>query len=713
MDYRVLLSILLLSVPSALRAQDPPPPAVPAEVGEVPTFPAEVEQVTVDVVVTDKKHNPISGLSSADFSLEEDGVSQQIVSFEAIELPAEPPDIPALPPPPLSTNVRQSVRRGAERTFIIVFDNIHLTPFRAHRAKDAVAAFLKTGVRSGDRVTLMATVGGAWWSTRMPDGREELMSLLKRLEGRRIPDSSPDRMSDHEAMRIHIYHDNDVMARVGRRFETYGVSGSSYRDRGGAGFGGFGDPWVRGRASEIYYAAATRNRLSLSLIIRMLEALGEAKGRKSMVLVSDGFIYDPNLPEFRDVVQAARRSNVAIYFLDTRGLGGMPAYFSAEFGAPLDTRDIGSAFLETQDEAAGAESLASDSGGFSVKNSNDLSKGILRIAAESRVYYLLGYLPSNPARDGKYRKIKVRVNRKSIRVRARKGYYAPFDDTTIADRDPEEVDPQIQQALDSPYELDGVPLRMTAYVFDETLLGKASVMVVADVDVREFGFEEKEGRLADTLEFLMVVAHHETGEFYRYDQQVVMNLRPETREQLNRTWFPIVRDFELAEGGYQAKIVVRDKASRAVGTLVHSFEVPDLGALRTSTLVLSDSVVGADGGVDTRPSPSILARREFAIGSMFYCSYDVYGAAREESTGMPRVKGGFQILRLGGGIHTRMELEPILPTSLGRLSRLVGVKLDGTSPGEYEAVLSIEDTISGKTLEIREPFTVVAPAAGN
>jgi len=98
---------------------------------------------------------------------------------------------------------------------------------------------------------------------------------------------------------------------------------------------------------------------------------------------------------------------------------------------------------------------------------------------------------------------------------------------------------------------------------------------------------------------------------------------------------------------------------------------------------------------------------------MFYCSYDVYGAAREESTGMPRVKGGFQILRLGGGIHTRMEPEPILPTSLGTLSRLVGVKLDGTSPGEYEAVLSLEDTISGKTLEIREPFTVVAPAAGN
>ncbi|MBW2263913.1 MAG: hypothetical protein JRG91_18285 [Deltaproteobacteria bacterium] len=337
----------------------------------------------------------------------------------------------------------------------------------------------------------------------------------------------------------------------------------------------------------------------------------------------------------------------------------------------------------------------------------------MRITAESRVYYLLGYIPTNAARDGKYRKIKVRVSRKGTKVRARKGYYAPLDDSMVAERDPEKVDPQIQQALDSPYELDGVPIRMTAYVFDETLLGKANVVVAADVDVREFGFEEKEGRLADTLEFLMVVAHHETGEFYRYDQAVAMNLRPETREKLNRTWFPIVREFELAEGGYQAKIVVRDQSARKVGTLVHSFEVPDLGALRTSTPILSDSVHGAEAGAETRPSPSILARREFEVGSMFYCSYDVYGAAREEATGMPHVKAGFRIRRQDGGFHTLMDPELILPTSLGTLSRLVGVKLDGTSPGEYEVILSLEDTLSSKTLEIREPFTVVEPAAGN
>ena len=127
------------------------------------------------------------------------------------------------------------------------------------------------------------------------------------------------------------------------------------------------------------------------------------------------------------MVQAARRSNVAIYFLDTRGLTGMSIYNTAEFGPALDTQDLGAAFTENLEASEGSESIASDSGGFSVKNTNDLSKGIQRIASESRNYYLVGYVSQNAARDGKFRKISVKVARKDVQVRARKGYYAPQD----------------------------------------------------------------------------------------------------------------------------------------------------------------------------------------------------------------------------------------------------------------------------------------------
>src|SRR5204863_1975333 len=106
--------------------------------------------------------------------------------------------------------------------------------------------------------------------------------------------------------------------------------------------------------------------------------------------------------------------------------------------------------------------------------------------------------------------------------------------------------------------------------------------------VGSLSFEQKDGRFADTLEFLLVAAHRETGEYYRYDQKIDMNFRPETREKLLSSWFPIMRDFELPPGGYQAKIVVRDQNSGRVGTVSHEFTVPDLGAWRISSLILTD-----------------------------------------------------------------------------------------------------------------------------
>src|SRR5262249_41150877 len=156
------------------------------------------------------------------------------------------------------------------------------------------------------------------------------------------------------------------------------------------------------------------------------------------------------------------------------------------------------------------------------KNTNDLGKGIKRIADENRVYYLLGYHPSNTARDGKFRKIKVNINnRKGVEVRARKGYYAPVDAALAkGDKKPSDkpVDPVFQQALNSPYDMNHVPPRMSAYVFEETLLGKARVLIITDLNIHNFAFDEKESRFLDTLQFLPTAMHRETGEYFRYDQ---------------------------------------------------------------------------------------------------------------------------------------------------------------------------------------------------
>ena len=709
---RIAPAVLVLASAAALAAQEgqKPAPPKPAASAETPTFPAQIEQVIVDVVVTDKKGNPIRGLKREDMSVTEDGVPQQIASFEAVQVPDQPSAGAPPPPPRVSVNTAPGERRG--RTFVILFDDMNITPWRANQAKAAVASFLEKGTREGDRVTLISTAGGVWWTARMEAGRQKLLDMVKRFDGRYVPDTSPERMSDYEALRIHVYRDPLVVQRVLRRYETYGVTAAmTRRDNSDSTAYTVEDPYVTGRASEVYYMALTRLRTTLDALERALNGLAMAKGRKSVILVSEGFIHDINVDEFKRVNEASRRANAAVYFLNARGLEGMPVEMTAQFGPALPAQDVGSAYTDSLDAVAGAEEVADDSGGFTVRNTNNLSAGIQKIANETQAYYLLGYIPTNTARDGRFRKIQVKLaNAKGLEIRARKGYYAPSEAGRTAMAPKRGVDPVIQSALDSPWAEDAIPLRMTHFIGDEKTLGKAAVLVATEVDIRALQFEEKEGRSIADLQFLLVVAHRESGEFFRYDQGVAMKLQPSTRERLNRFWYPIVRDFELKSGDYQAKIVVRDPHSGRVGTVIHEFEVPPLGDLRVSTPVLSDTRAptpapeGVPGG-----ALAVVARRDFASGSSLYCQFEVFGAKKDEKTGMPHVTQGYVVTRADGSVLTAMEPSPINPTSLGQVTRMFGFRLADVQPGDYEIVMAVRDDLAGRSFEVREPFRVVEP----
>ncbi len=709
---RIAPAVLVLASAAALAAQEgqKPAPPKPAASAETPTFPAQIEQVIVDVVVTDKKGNPIRGLKREDMSVTEDGVPQQIASFEAVQVPDQPSAGAPPPPPRLSVNTAPGERRG--RTFVILFDDMNITPWKANQAKAAVASFLEKGTREGDRVTLISTAGGVWWTARMEAGRQKLLDMVKRFDGRYVPDTSPERMSDYEALRIHVYRDPLVVQRVLRRYETYGVTAAmTRRDNSDSTAYTVEDPYVTGRASEVYYMALTRLRTTLDALERALNGLAMAKGRKSVILVSEGFIHDINVDEFKRVNEASRRANAAVYFLNARGLEGMPVEMTAQFGPALPGQDVGAAYTDSLDAVAGAEEVADDSGGFTVRNTNNLSAGIQKIANETQAYYLLGYIPTNTARDGRFRKIQVKLaNAKGLEIRARKGYYAPSEAGRTAMAPKRGVDPVIQSALDSPWAEDAIPLRMTHFIGDEKTLGKAAVLVATEVDIRALQFEEKEGRSIADLQFLLVVAHRESGEFFRYDQGVAMKLQPSTRERLNRFWYPIVRDFELKSGDYQAKIVVRDPHSGRVGTVIHEFEVPPLGDLRVSTPVLSDTRAptpapeGVPGG-----ALAVVARRDFASGSSLYCQFEVFGAKKDEKTGMPHVTQGYVVTRADGSVLTAMEPSPINPTSLGQVTRMFGFRLADVQPGDYEIVMAVRDDLAGRSFEVREPFRVVEP----
>jgi hypothetical protein len=248
---------------------------------------------------------------------------------------------------------------------------------------------------------------------------------------------------------------------------------------------------------------------------------------------------------------------------------------------------------------------------------------------------------------------------------------------------------------------------MTHFVGEEGMLGKASVAVVTEVDIRDLDFtEDADGRQVAELQVHLVVAHRETGEFFRYDQDIILSLQPTTRERLNRLWFPIEREFELPVGGHQAKMIVRQQGTSFIGSVVHEFTVPSLAEFRAATPIISD--MPRRDPVTSVLEPQPLARREFFQGGKLACQLEVFAAERDE-TGMPRVAQGYVIRGPDGSVFKRLPESVISPTSLGAVQRLFTVSLEYATPGDYEMVLTFRDELTGKELELREPFTIVPP----
>jgi hypothetical protein len=348
-------------------------------------------------------------------------------------------------------------------------------------------------------------------------------------------------------------------------------------------------------------------------------------------------------------------------------------------------------------EGEGAAALAADTGGFSVRNTNDLAEGIVRIGRESGSYYLLGYNPGPLPRDGRFRRIEVRVKRKGVTVRARRGYYPPADDAKQAQAQPEASDPELQRALDGPGALDAIPLRLGAYALQDAGPAKARVLFAADVDVSQVAFAEPEGRA--TLDTLLVVAHRESGEFQRSDQLV--ELARQAGAPSGPVWYSFLREFELPAGAYQAKLVVRDAATRRVGSVLLELEVPALDRLRVSTPILTDRVQQTP---EAGPVPTLVLRRSFPGDASLYCRFDVFGAAKGPD-GRPQVRAGHE-LRRGGVVVGSSPPTTIQPTSIGALIRFIQIPLAGTPPGDYELVMRVRDEITGESRELSEPFSV-------
>ncbi len=127
-----------------------------------------------------------------------------------------------------------------------------------------------------------------------------------------------------------------------------------------------------------------------------------------------------NEQHFRDLLDAANRNNASFYPIDPRGL----AVFDFPMGPSSQELGVTANMASLKNRIEVLRTLADATDGLAVVNTNDLDKGMKRIADDLTSYYLLGYYSTNSKLDGGYRRISVRVRKPGIDVRARRGYRA-------------------------------------------------------------------------------------------------------------------------------------------------------------------------------------------------------------------------------------------------------------------------------------------------
>jgi VWFA-related protein len=666
----------------------------------------------VDAVVVDNKGSPVVGLTKDDFRLQEDGQPQEIANFEGITLPGpgEGPGAAPAPVPPSPPRIATSALPAARgSTFLVVVDDIHLTGSEAAQARTTLERFLRESVNLGDRITIVSTGATAAWSGSLPADREDLLALVKGVQGRNTNARTP-LMTEYEALRIAVYNDAQSLQRAMGRYYNQGACAAPPYPC---------EQKVRGDSQENQSRNQGLREASLAAIERAIKGMAPLHGRKAVLLLSGGFIHDeaPEDPYHR-LVGAAQRANAAIYFIDVRGLEALPASASAEAARDVGLNPLAGATNQNQQEAmrkaleakdlvvherftpevtVGVETMADETGGFIIRNTNDLAGWLNRISTESRSYYLLGYHPTGA--KGGLRKIDLKVKRPGVRVRARKGYYSTGPEAKEA-QTPGSASGTVGEFVPR----NEVPLRLATYTLEPGAEQKTRVVAVTEINVSGLASAEREGQPAQ-LDVRLEAIPRDGGK--AQGRRLSIEAEPLRAAETPATdfWRPLRLDLALPPGVYQVRATVTDRASGKSGAASQRVVVPDPSAFHVSTPILSTvTTPAAEGGGQPVPAPVAHDHFSSAEGQQLFCAFQVLGAAKDASTGHYDVLSRFALRNHEGQTLAAPDPRPIAVSASGQSQQVLVLPLAKLPAGAYELALTVEDRVSGKKEELVETF---------
>ena len=697
----VTLTILALTTLSVgtLRGQAPAPPPAPQQ--PPITFRAEVNYVEVDARVLDQQGKFLPGLKPEDFEVLEDGKPQKIAAFSLVNIPLERVERPLFASRPVEPDVRNNLQGADGRIYLIVLDDLHTAALRSPRTKQAAKMFIERYVGANDLAAVIHTGGRTDANQDFTNSQRLLLQAVDKFMGRKLRSSTMNKIDDYNR-------------RSGTALESDPATDFEDKERG------------------------FQARAALDTVRNLANYLGNIRGRrKAIVMFSEGIdynIYDIMsinnsgateatvvMDATRDMIAAATRANVAIYGVDPRGLGASFDNLAEIQSFPDDTSlglNQSALYNEVRLAQDSLRTMSDETGGFAVVNRNDFETAFQRIVDDNSSYYMLGYYSSNERRDGRFRKIEVRLkNRPGLVVRARKGYVAPRGRAPESKAAAKEgASPELKEALESPLPLPGLPLAVTASVFKGPG-AKGSVVISTFIHGGSLPMTESNGMFKNDLE-IVGIATDDKGKSFTTDRNTVnLKMKADTANRVKATGFRVIQSLDLAPGRYLLRVGVKEANTRTAGMVTYDLEVPEFtkAPLTMSDIALTSAMSGAAPTIRPKdplekllPGPLTTYREFPAIDevALFTEVYDnIKLAHKTEIVATVKAEGG-QTVWESREEHDSSELAG----SAGGYGFQARVPLNKLAPGLY--VLRVEATarVGDRATVSKETVFRVAPA---
>jgi len=674
---------------------------------------SQTNVVLVDVRVHDKSGKLLPDLTPKDFRVFEDGVPQTITSFsldnveklaqaEAAHTPPPIVDLAKLPPNVTAESVLQDRRLTA-----LFFDVSSMPPDDLIRALTQARTFVKSKLAPADLVAVVSYTSSLRVLQNFTNDRDALDKAIRN---------------------IMVGEQSSNLSAMG----TVGEAGGTNAN---------GEEIVTEDVSAAFTPDETEFNIfntdeKLAAIESLAKTLRTLPGRKSLIHFSSGVerTGTENQAQLRAAIDAANQSNVSLYTMDTRGLLALPPGGAATSGSPSGAAVYsGSAFSAQLSALHGSRetlaSLSQDTGGRTFYDLNDFGSAFQQIQTENSSYYLLGYSPSNTRSDGKFRRIRVEVDRPGVKVEARPGYFAPKDFRQFTREDKEDQLQQVMQQeepfLDLPFVVD------TAYFLRPN--SRYDLVLAAKIPGSAVKFLEKSNRHETEFDFVWRLTNAAGIVVGALRDTLPVKISGESYEQLLASNFLYEGHLRLAPGKYHLKVLVREDQTGKMGTFEAPLELPsppDQG-LALSSVVLSNELQtpgeagqgrsqsrsGADnplevGGRAVLPSVTRVFRTSQTLAVLLesYAGKTAKNGsgAPAQSNAEPPPSVGLLFFRGGRKIA---EAGPfpgkLLQRGAGNASYFAQIPLEKFVPGRYVLQVNVLDPARERAAFARVPLAVV------